>query len=493
MAATGDGIGRLRVGGGHAFTPDAGFWASAAGARAAGSDLYLSAFTGRPEAPDGIVRGANGFQSMTLQTRAWWHDLTFQASFNDREKRIPSGAYETILGDQRAHSDDTRGFAELRFEPQLSERLQLSTRASLDLYAFEGAYPYADPATNVQRDTWNGLWVDGEARLRAQVIDSVALTVGGAARQALQAELRTRNASGTALDLDAKTSVFSGYGVADYAPIRRLAFSFGARVDHFTSIDGNAFSPRLATLIRPSETGVLKLIAGQAFRAPSPYELRYEDGQTQIAPGNLVPETVRTLEAEYTYHPAPEWGLTGDVFFNQIAHLISLDERTVISAGMPDQTSLQYRNLDEKAMTLGAELEVRRAWQAGGMFAATYTWQRTHVGEFDLVKATEISNSPEHVFGLKHAVPVGRSGATFANRLRVESRRRAEDGAFTRAATLWDVTLTGDLPVAHLTYGFGLRNVLGQIVEHPVSDELAPVTTVPQAGRTVFLSLTATN
>ena len=491
VAATGDGVGRLRLGGGHVFAPRAGFWASAAGARAEGGDLYLPAHVGAPKAPDGLVRGADGFQSMTLQTRAWWNALTFQASLNNREKRIPSGAYETIVGDHRALSNDTRGFAEVRFEPRLSETVQLSTRASLDHYAFEGAYPYADPAIGVQRDTWDGLWVDGEARVRTQVLDSVALTVGGAARRALQGALQSRNDAGTPLDLEARTGVFSGYGVADYAPLRRLAFSFGARLDHFTSIDGNAFSPRLATLVRPSENSALKLIAGQAFRAPSPYELRYEDGQTQVAAKALDPETVRTLEAEYTYHPTADWALTGDVFFNQIANLISLGATSPGPSG--GESALQYQNLDQKAQTLGGELEVRRAWQAGGMFAATYAWQRTHVGKFDFGQATEISNSPEHVFGLKHAIPVGRSGATLANRLRVESRRLTETAEFTRAATLWDVTLTGDLPAAHLTYGFGLRNVLGQVVEHPVSDELAPVVTIPQAGRTLFLSLTATN
>jgi outer membrane receptor protein involved in Fe transport len=489
VAATGDGVGRLRLGGGHAFSPDAGFWLSAAGARGDGSDLYLPAHVGSTTAPDGVVRGADTLQSMTVMGRAWWRAVTLQVSLNDREKRIPTGAYGTIPGDPKAESNDTRGFAEVRFDPKLTEALQLSTRVSLDLYRFAGAYPYADPTTDVQRDTWNGLWGDAEVRLRARLADPITLTVGGEARVAVKAELLSKSAAGEAVNEEAATRIYSGYGVAEYAPLSRLSFSFGARFDHFSSLDDDAISPRLATIIRPTDASVLKLIAGQAFRAPSPYELRYADGQTQIRPVGLEPETVRTLEAEYTHHLTEDWAITGDVFFNQIANLISLEET---GAGGFAEPVLQYQNLGEKAQTLGGELELRRAWQAGGMFAATYTWQRTRLGDFDLSKRTGITNSPEHLVGLKHAVPIGRSGATLANRMRFETRRLTEAGDFTDAAYLWDITLTGDLPAAHLTYGLGFRNVLDQTVDHPVGEELAPVDTVPQPGRSVFVSLTAT-
>jgi outer membrane receptor protein involved in Fe transport len=467
---------RLHVGGGFG-DEHAGAWAGAGGVKPQGGDLYLPDVA--PATSGGVLRDVDEMQSGWVGGKAWLGDLTLQVDLNHREKRIPTGAFDTLPGDHRATSTDTRGFAELRYEPSLGKDDRLYLRAYLDWYRFRGGYPYDDPTVGVVRDSWDGLWAGGEARVLLTPFDRLRLTLGGEGRTELKADLKSMDASGTYLDHDARFQVYSGYGVADLRPLDWLTLSGGARVDHFSTF-GTAVSPRAAIVARPWTDGVLKLMGGRAFRAPSPYELSYnDDGVTQIAADDLQPETIDTAEVEYTHRLARTATLTGSVFYNEI--------RDLIVVGEPTPDIAQYRNLDERVHTAGAEIEVRREWRERWMVAASYSFQRTRVGS--LADGDRLSNSPAHAFALKGAVPVTRGGPVLAQRLRVEAPRLDREGNATDTALLWDVTLTGDLPTWHLEYGVGVRNLLDWRVAHPVGGDLAPLT-VPQPGRTLFATAT---
>jgi len=457
--------------------------AYAAATRADGDDLRLG--DGR------FARGADGSESMTAHVRAFAGDFTLQGNLNYRDKRIPTGAYGTRLSDPRARSEDTRAFIEARWEPTLSHRLSLQTRAALDLYAFAGRYPYASPPQDVGllRDDWAGRWASGEARLRATPWDGLTLTLGGEARATLDAALTSQDDVGENLAVDDdRVRAFAGYAVVAVDPLQALTVSVGARFDHFSTV-GGTFSPRLALIARPSADDIIKAIVGQAFRAPSPYERLYDDGgTTQLQAQGLDPETVQTLELEYTRALSADLRIIGSAFYNRIDALIDL--ATIESTDADAPTLVQYDNLSEPTQAVGAELELRRDWRRGAMFSASWAWQRTRVG--DLSRGAALSNSPAHLAGLRAAVPVGRTGATLANRLRLESSRETLAGQTAAWRPLWDVTVTGDLPAEGLRWGLGVRNAFDQRTTHPVSSELAPLSDVPQSSRSLFASLDLT-
>jgi len=79
-------------------------------------------------------------------------------------------------------------------------------------------------------------------------------------------------------------------------PAEWLGLNGGARID----IDdrfGSHVSPRAAVTFFPWEGNALKAIYSEAFRAPSAFEIYYEDPTTQIAGGDsLGPEVVRSVE-----------------------------------------------------------------------------------------------------------------------------------------------------------------------------------------------------
>jgi outer membrane receptor protein involved in Fe transport len=237
--------------------------------------------------------------------RAWSGDLELSIYQNLRHQQIPSGAFDTTLADPRASNEDQRGAFELRYEPALSRTSRLYTRVWLDTYQFEGNYPYGP--RSVYHDRWTGAWVGAEPRLVVRPRKSVELTVGGELRAALVSELTSRVGDEVFLDEDPGQSSFAGYAILGLIG-QGARLTLGGRYDWFTLSGVGALSPRAALLLTPGEDDVIKLLYGTAFRAPSPYELFYnDDGATQIPPASLSPEQVQTVEVGHDHQFSPRW------------------------------------------------------------------------------------------------------------------------------------------------------------------------------------------
>lgn len=514
--ASDGGTARLRVGGSHRFSRDAGFWISANGVRAGGDDLYL-------EDQDRIVRGADGFWAAGGAARAWWGDLTLQTQWNHRDKRFATGAFETIVGDPRAEVRDTRGFAELRWEPSFGERVDVVARAYGDVYRFEGDYPYEDGDGGVLADRWRGAWVGGELRGVARATDWLRFTLGAEGRGSIRAELTSTPElddvgapnQTPVLDETPNQLVAGAYLLANLHPARWVTVDLGARFDYVAidtpnvdSVTGarddarttqQAVSPRGAFIFHPWEQGTIKLLGGGSFRAPSPYELRYNDGglqQVSPVPGTLDPERIWTGELELS-HRIDALVLVGSAYYNRIENLVTVED---VEDGDPSTADpFVYTNLDQDAQTLGAEAEVRRELRRGWMVAANYTYQRTRVGDLFGAGAQRLPNSPEHLASVRGIVPLVPELATLALRMRVESKRRAlivNDAGDERLVKgdvplLMDLVLSGEVRRWHLSYAFGVRNAFGWRYGYPAGDDVA-LRFVPQPRRQFFVQTTLT-
>lgn len=457
--------------GASAGDEEAGFWVSGGGLTGQGEAVTLRLDDGSRQ----TIADADDVSGGSVSGKGWWGPLTLQGHFVTRDKQVPNGAFETIPGDPESRAEDQRGFIEVRYEPSLTDDPQLLTRAYFDVYEYEGGFPYDDPEVGLAKDTWSGAWAGVEARLVGDLGDSLRYTVGGEARSALWAELSSRDASGPYLDANPEVQVFSGFGVIDWRPIDWAALSVGARVDDFSTF-GTQLSPRAALILEPSEHDLIKIIGGRAFRAPSPYELEYnDDGFTQIAAQDLGPETVLTTEIEYARSLPEQFRVVVGVYYNQVENLVELLSNA--------DELLQYRNIADRVNVAGAEIEVNREWRRGWFFAANYSHQRARIG--DLLDGTPLTNTPEHLAALKLAAPIGRTGVTLANRLRYESPRRTRGGPDTEPAMLWDVTVSGELALAHLSWAVGARNLLDWRHGQATGEDIASLQ-VPQLGRQFY-------
>ncbi len=95
---------------------------------------------------------------------------------------------------------------------------------------------------------------------------------------------------------------------------------WGGRYDHYDTF-GNEFSPRLGGIYQPTDTTAVKLVYGEAFRAPSAVELM----GTSFAQGseNLNPEEMKNIELSWV-HSEKQWELEWTLFHSRWQERITL-------------------------------------------------------------------------------------------------------------------------------------------------------------------------
>ncbi len=482
---------RVRLGFGHQLGNDGEFWITADAFESAGDTVRLMNY--QEPTSDGIlsynpvIYGADGARGVHASAKLRLGKFELQADYNQRFKEIPTGAFDTILGGASVY--DYRGFVEARYTWNFAENHALLTRLYLDLYLFRGVYPYErfyseDEGREVGGtlyDNWDGLWGGHEFRLQGSFFNRKFLySVGMEEQGHIWADLKSRyELDGTFLDVSSNPRVIGAFAVADFKPFSFLTFNIGVRADHMNSIN-QTMSPRTALVLTPTNGDVIKFVLGQSFRSPSPYELYYHDkGMTQEPAEKLKAEKVETVELEYSHKLPFELQLTMSTFYNHLSNLISLKE-------FGEFNVLQYTNESQNVSTLGAEVELSHDWHRGYFVSATASVQRMRLG--GLGDGERLPNSPAFLASLKAALPVGNTGLTIANRIRMEGPRLTRDNEETRIDYLWDITLTGQTSDERLQYGFGIRNLLDWQAEHASGVNLR-FTRVPQIGRTFWASI----
>ena len=534
-------ITRGRVQGTLRFGPNAGLWTSVSAATSPGRDFDFpelarpaDAMTGDPGST-GRSAGADGFDAMTVQGRTWVGAFSAQWMLNTRTKQVPTGLAGTILGDPRTYNSDTRGLFEVRFEPRLSERVQLYTRAALNHYNFASAnvFPGAGAAREFfSRERFLGTWATAEARVAFTPLSWMRLMLGVEGQFHFQAQQHGEgygNGCGAAQSAECESylylpnnapqyspdaydnhpfQILAGYALADFTPSQRVRISAGVRYDQyfFDERSFGAFSPRLAVILRPYDRGNLKIMAGRAFRAPSVYEQYYNDNFSSIAPQNyaanapLTPETLWSGELEFTHRFSTTW--TGSVsgFTNYYDNFI----QNVAGAATPPATMDdpmpapvgQYQNVNSPVLTVGGEVEFRREWRQGWMFNAMYSFQRSEYVGSAATTLRRVPNSPEHIASVRGAMPIIGRALVLATRFSFESFRydgseaasSPDPQGHTDNAFIWDVMFSGQEQRAGLRYSLGIYNVLDWRYSVPVASFFT-ARSVPQNGRALMLSL----
>ena len=195
------GVARARVRGDVKFGKDSGAWASVALARGNGRSFRFPDYLNDPNAPDGVARGVDGFQSGTFRGHAYWKFLSAQWSTHSYEKHLPTAEFDTLFGDGRTMQTDSRSFVELRAEPHVSDTVSVLTRLHWNHYTFRGEYQRDDTAGGLEVDTYRGSWVGLEQRVQFAPLARLRVTLGGEGQLHYQVEQRGLDANGTLQNL----------------------------------------------------------------------------------------------------------------------------------------------------------------------------------------------------------------------------------------------------------------------------------------------------
>jgi outer membrane receptor protein involved in Fe transport len=454
---------------------------SAAGFTATGAEL--TDFEGA-----GTVRGLDNERSIGANAKAKWKGLSLTAKWNQRKKQVPTAPLGAAFGVPGTEYTDARGFAELKFEHEFFSRLTLTARAAYDASRYRGYYAQLDSNGEAFRttDTGGGDWLSAEVRAGLFLFEGNRLTLGVEG----QAQFAYQQPAGFTARENTTRFFFSGTLLDEWQLWNnRLFLQAGVRVDKYNDLSEFALSPRGAVVARLYESGLTKLVAGRAFRAPTVYELSFNDAlasQRAPPPGTLTPEYITTFELEHSHNFTPELRASIGGYYNLIDRLVVLAQEELEPPACAGGT-LQcyvYSNATRGLTALGAEAQLR--WQPGRFTLVEGTYSFVMLGG---PGGSDAPPYPQHLASARAMIPLKEGLVRLSGQATYQSGRRdAVTGASPGEAVLLNFGLSGDY--GPVRYFAGVQNLLDARYPLPVLSEVG-AGLIPQYGRTFWLELGA--
>ena len=437
-----------------------------------GQDLYFKEFDD-PATNHGIAAGCDTDRSYSFLGQFSIGGFALEAAHSSREKRIPTGAYDTVFGDRRTRTTDAASFLDLRYETGFSNRARLLTRLYYDRYVYDGDYMLAGPPVTLNKDRDMGDQWGAEAQVSIPASTGQSVTAGLEYRDNIHQRQENFDVDPFVeyLNDERRTRDWSIYVQDELRIGKTLLFNLGLRRDQYSTF-GQSTNPRLALAYFPAKGWAVKFLYGQAFRAPSVFELYYKSPPDEEANPHLQPETNRSEEIALEAFLADGVHLSGSIFRNHIEHLISL-------VTDPQDGPMVYRNHDTVVVT-GVEGEVEKRWSNGVEGRLAYSFQDVD----DQTAGLAISNSPRHLGKFNVAVPLMKERLVTALTAEYTSARRTLRGGSTDSATIVDLTVTAPRLMKGLDLSASVYNLFDKRYSDPGSAE-HPEESIPQDGRNI--------
>ncbi len=363
-----------------------------------GQNLYFEEFDS-PATNNGIARHGDRQKTQNFFAKLSHGSFMLETGLGVMDKRYPTAPWGTEFNDTRNQTFDRSGFVNLTFEHDFDDATDMTARVFYGRYQYEGDYVYdysitPVPRIIVNRDESFGTWLGTDLKVSKKLGEKHRLICGAEYIDDRRQDQSNKDLDGIYL-IDRRKSHRAGLFIQDEIKVfENLIVNAGVRHDDYSSIGGST-NPRLALIYRPFEETAIKLLYGQAFRAPSAFERYYNDGgETQKSNPDLDPETIRTYEiALEQYLGYGLWGIVSGFRYD-------IDDLINIENDPADGLDL-YRNVDKvRANGLEFELDGRsdNGWRGRASFSFVDTVdEQTH---------SRLSNSPKHLGQLNLIAPL---------------------------------------------------------------------------------------
>jgi outer membrane receptor for ferrienterochelin and colicins len=356
-----------------------------------GQSLYYKEFD-TPDQNNGRADGCDYDKYKSYFGKISLNDIVVEGAFVTREKGIPTGAWGTLFNESGNKTTDNLGYIDVKYERSFENEFDVMTRIHYNRYKYEGTY--ISPPVN--KDSALGEWLGGELKLGKTFFEKHHLIFGMEYQDNLKQNQKSFyiNPYSSALD-DKRTSTNWGVYMQDeFTILENLVLNAGIRHDHYQTFGGTT-NPRIGLIYKPFEMASIKLLYGEAFRAPNAYEYYYHDGNvTSKSNRNLSPETIRTFELVYEQYFQNQLRLSASGFYYRIKDLISQQID-------PADGLLVFNNIEE-VEAKGLEFELEQKWENGFEGHISYTFQETK----NIDTGTLLSNSPKHLGKMNMIYPL---------------------------------------------------------------------------------------
>jgi iron complex outermembrane receptor protein len=445
-------------------------------------ELYFSEFDS-PATNYGIARNADADEYSQVFGRFVTGPLTLQGLHGSRRKTIPTASFDTVFGDPRSDTIERQSYVDVQYERTIAGGWTVSPRAFLDHYAYDGDYVYdystgGPPLLVINKDFARGSWWGSELKLTRTFGSRHTVAVGAEYRNNFRQDQYNYDEAPYQLYLDDRRSSTNwGVYAQDEITLRpNLLLNVGLRHDAYDTF-GATTNPRAALIYHPREKSTIKVLYGQAFRAPNAYELYWHQPDVSKANPLLSPERNKTAELVMEQYVGVHFRFAGTGFHYRTSDLISQDTD-------PADGLLVYRNIESIRAT-GVELEAEGQWARGWRARVGHTFERTRDQDTGLT----LSNSPAHLSKAVLLAPVAHDRLSAGLELQHVSARRTLAGNVVPGVMLSNATLFWDGVPRPLTLSATIYNLFNAAYADPGSEEHRQ-DALQQFGRTFRVDLT---
>ena len=425
-----------------------------------GQDHYYPDFDD-PATNNGIASGVDWEKYYSMASELSYKTLSISYLFNMRKKGIPTASYETVFNYPQTLTEDGWGLFSIKYNHVFSPSDQLQLTGSYNHFSYFGIWPYeweeddGEMYLSEYYDSDIGKWFSGEIQLIHDFSSNHRLTIGTEYKKNVRSDFKSWDEDGTYFDQNFPYSSYSFYAQDEYLITKSSALTLGVRYDDST-IGWNAISPRAGFVHHIFDETTVKFLYGEAFRAPSLYEVYYEDFNAGYKQNrNLKPEKIRALEFSLEHDLAANINGTFSAYNNKITNLIDQGLDT-------EDELIQHDNISHaEASGIELSLNFRNENQKSGFIS--YSLQSGKDGE----TGSKMSNSPSHLIKAGLVLPLFNKFFV-ATQFFYESERiavvggEADKPAKTKPYTLANMAITSKLLRKHFKLSFKIRNVLNQ-------------------------------
>jgi iron complex outermembrane receptor protein len=354
-----------------------------------------------------------------------FRDFTLQGSYHEHKKHVPTAPWETIFNEASTRTTEEQWWVDLKYEHSYENGLDVLARLTYQHYEYDGVYPFDDTGEDdedlvivTNKDDAEGEWLYGEVQLNKLLLEKHRVTTGANYQLNTKQEQNSvfephpRNWEAVDFHDDRDLDNWGVFIQDEFTITDTLILNAGVRYDHYETF-GGATSPRAALIYNPFEKTTFKAVYGSAFRAPSVYELYYNDGGVSSkANSDLDEETIDTYELIYEQYIGKNLFGTIVGFYYEIDDLIRQDFD-------PTDGFLVFDNVGD-ANAKGVSFELDGKWDNGFKGSISYTFQETEDEETDRT----LTNSPKHLIKANLIIPVIREKIFFSIEEQYTSKRK---------------------------------------------------------------------
>lgn len=472
--------GEIRLRGQHAFANGVSISGSGGEATEDGvAKLYYPEFDA-PGTNFGIANGLDYMHRQHLFGRLDRGGWSFTGSYNRRKRGLPTGAYY-VLFNRDTWVSDAHSRADASWSGKLGRQWNGNFRVGYDHYEFTGSYPYdwdenPDTAAVDYIDRASGHWVSGESQLSRAFGKAHEVTAGFEYRgNTTQKQYSYLKSPYEFLWADDRRTSTAGIYVQDQIRLHpRLLLNVGLRQDHYADFQ-DPLKPRLAAIIQPTQQTTVKVMYGNAFRAPNVFEAHYLIPGIWTERHDLQPEAIRTVETIVEHYAGKRFRLSVGAFQYAVDKLIDFSDD---EAGL-----LLFANLGTARAT-GFEAEVEARYPGGLHARVSYTYADATITDTN----EALSNSPRHVTQGLISIPLVKDVFASAT-VQALSSRLSRTGAVVPSYVRPDLSVTAPVSKNHGQLTFVVSNLLNQTFSDPAGDDYTQ-DTIAQNGRTARAFIT---